>query len=60
MARVRRDGEVVTESRVESVKRFQDDVREVQTGFECGITIDGFEAFEPGDEIVTYHMEQVR
>ena len=59
-ARVMRDGEVLRESRIDSLKRFQEDAREVAAGLECGITVDGFEAFEEGDEIVTYHMEQVR
>ncbi len=60
LARVMRGGEVLRESRIDSLKRFQEDAREVAAGLECGITVDGFEAFEEGDEIVTYHMEQVR
>ena len=60
LARVMRDGEVLREARIDSLKRFQEDAREVAAGLECGITVDGFEAFEEGDEIVTYHMEQVR
>ena len=60
LARVMRGGEVIREARIDSLKRFQEDAREVAAGLECGITVDGFEAFEEGDEIVTYHMEQVR
>ena len=60
LARVIRGGEVLREARIDSLKRFQEDAREVAAGLECGITVDGFEAFEEGDEIVTYHMEQVR
>ena len=60
LARVMRGGEVLREARIDSLKRFQEDAREVASGLECGITVDGFEAFEEGDEIVTYHMEQVR
>ena len=60
LARVMRGGEVLREARVDTLKRFQEDAREVAAGLECGITVDGFEAFEEGDEIVTYHMEQVR
>ena len=60
LARVMRGGEVLREARIDSLKRFQEDAREVAAGLECGITVDGFEAFEEGDEIVTYHMEQVR
>ena len=60
LARVMRGGEMLREARVDTLKRFQEDARQVAAGLECGITVDGFEAFEEGDEIVTYHMEQVR
>ena len=43
-----------------SLKRFDDDVREVAAGLECGIQINGFTDFEEGDEIVAYHMERTR
>ena len=59
-ARVIRDGAVAHESRIDTLKRFQEDVREVAVGLECGIMIDGFDEFQEGDEIVTYHVEQVR
>ena len=60
LARVRRGGEVVHESRIDSLQRFQDRVNEVTAGQECGITVDGFEDFQEGDEIIAYHMEQTR
>jgi len=60
LARVFRGGEMIHESRIESLKRFQEDAREVASGFECGIQVDGFTDFEEGDEIVAYHMEQTR
>ena len=60
LVRVVRKGQVIHQSRIGSLKRFNDDVRDVGTGFECGIQIDGFQDFEEGDEIVSYHMEQVR
>ena len=60
LARVMRGGEVLHESRVSSLKRFEDDVSDVASGFECGIMVDGFAEFEEGDEIVAYHMERVR
>ena len=59
-ARVMRKGEQVHEGDIESLKRFNDDVREVASGFECGIQIVGFEDFQEGDEVSTYHMEQTR
>ena len=60
MARVFRAGQQLHEGRIESLKRFQEDSREVASGFECGIQIDGFSDFAEGDEIVSYHMEQTR
>jgi translation initiation factor IF-2 len=60
LVRVLRRGQVIHESRIGSLKRFNDDVREVNSGFECGIQVDGFQDFEEGDEIIAYHMEQVR
>ncbi|MSQ42182.1 MAG: translation initiation factor IF-2 [Dehalococcoidia bacterium] len=60
LIRVLRGGQVVHESKVASLKRFNDDVREVASGYECGIMADGFSDFEVGDQIVAYHMEQVR
>ncbi len=58
--RVRRNGEIIHQGTVDSLKREQDDVREVAAGFECGIMVTGFDSFQEGDEILTYHMEQVR
>jgi translation initiation factor IF-2 len=50
-ARVLRNHQVVYQGNVGSLKRFQEDVREVRTGFECGIGIDGYDDFEAGDII---------
>jgi len=57
---VMRGGKVEHESRIDTLKRFQDDAREVTAGQECGVTVTGFEDFAEGDEIVAYHMEQTR
>ena len=59
-ARVFRAGELLHESEVSSLRRFEEDVSEVDSGFECGVMVDGFTDFEEGDEIVAYHMERVR
>ena len=59
-ARVMRDGELVHDDDISSLKRFEDDVREVATGLECGIQIEGFTDFQEGDEIIAYHMERTR
>jgi translation initiation factor IF-2 len=53
--RLFRGGQVVAEGRVESLKRFKDDVREVATGFECGIGLGSIEIAE-GDLIECYQM----
>jgi translation initiation factor IF-2 len=58
--RVIRDGEVLHDGDISSLKRFEDDVREVAAGLECGIQIDGFTDFQEGDEIIAYHMERTR
>ena len=58
LARVLRGGEMVHESRVSSLRRFTEDVREVQNGLECGIGVEKFDAFQEGDVIEAFHMEQ--
>jgi translation initiation factor IF-2 len=58
-ARVVRDKQVIHEGSVSSLKRFQEDVREVRTGFECGIGLEGFDDFQEGDVIQFYVRERV-
>ena len=58
--RVLRNGVVLHDGQIESLKRVDDDAREVAAGLECGIQVTNFDSFEEGDEIATYHMEQVR
>jgi len=57
-ARVIRDGEKVFDGRIGSLKRFQDDVREVSENFECGIGVTGFEDLREGDVIEAYVVEE--
>jgi translation initiation factor IF-2 len=57
-ARVQRDGEEIIDSKVETLRRFQEDAREVQTGFECGIVLENFTEFQQGDIIEFYHRER--
>lgn len=59
-ARVLRRGEQLHEGEIGSLRRVDDDAREVAAGLECGIMIGGFTEFEEGDEIITYHLEQTR
>jgi translation initiation factor IF-2 len=57
--RVKRNGEVVFEGRVSSLKRIKDDVREVATGFDCGIGLEGFDAIQEKDIIEAYAVEEI-
>jgi translation initiation factor IF-2 len=58
-ARVIRDSGVIYEGKLGSLKRFKDDVREVQSGFECGISIENFNDIKPGDVIEVYTVEKI-
>ena len=58
--RVIRDGIVVFEGELGSLKRFKDEVKEVNYGYECGITIDRFNDIKEGDTIEAYVMEEVK
>jgi translation initiation factor IF-2 len=57
-ARAFRGEEELYDGRVGSLKRFEEDVREVRTGFECGVGLQGFEDFEEGDTIRFYVKER--
>ncbi|MGF1505755.1 MAG: translation initiation factor IF-2 [Anaerolineae bacterium] len=59
-ARVIRRDRIIHEAGVSSLKRFQEDVREVRTGFECGINVEGFSDFEEGDLIQFLQRVRVR
>lgn len=56
---VRRNGQELYDGFISSLKRFQEDVPQVRTGFECGIGVDGFSGFQEGDEIIAYQRERV-
>jgi translation initiation factor IF-2 len=58
-ARVVRDGVVVYDGRVGSLRRFKDDVREVAEGYECGIGIENFQDVKEGDVIEAYEVREV-
>ena len=61
LARVLRKEKVLIEgAKVNSLKRFKDDVKEVLTGYECGIGLDRFNDFQPGDIIEAYTQEKVK
>ena len=59
MIRVVRDGVVITEDKISSLKRFKDDAREVSAGYECGIGVEKFNDIKEGDVLEAYVMEEV-
>ncbi len=59
-ARLIRNGEVLAEGKIETLKRFKDDVTEVKAGFECGIRLDSFDRYEEGDVLETFESEKIR
>ncbi|MDZ7757485.1 translation initiation factor IF-2 [Rhodohalobacter sp.] len=54
--RIIRDGVVIYDGEIDSLKRFKDDVKEVQSGYECGISIKGFNDIKVGDEFESYEI----
>ena len=56
--RVLRNDQVLHTGKLASLKRFQEDVREVQTNFECGVQIEGFDSFEVGDVVEFFRTER--
>ena len=57
--RLFRDGEQIFEGNLGSLKRFQDDAKEVRSGYECGIVLDGFQDIKEGDTMEAYIMKEV-
>jgi translation initiation factor IF-2 len=56
--RVKRGNAVISDSTVNSLKRFKDDAKEVAAGYECGVGVTDFSAFEAGDTLEFYRMEK--
>ena len=59
-ARVLRNGEIIHESKIDTLKRFKDDVKEVRAGYECGVNVDGYDDYEEGDIIECFEVEELR
>ncbi len=55
--RIYRDNVMIFEGNINNLKRFKDDAKEVATGYECGISVEGFVGFKENDEIESYVME---
>jgi len=60
LIRVLRDGVVIFEDKIASLKRFKDDVREVAAGYECGIGLERFSDIKVGDILEAYIMEEIQ
>ncbi|MCJ7618068.1 MAG: translation initiation factor IF-2, partial [Desulfobacterales bacterium] len=60
LARLIRDGIVCYDSKISSLRRFKDDAKEVQSGYECGISIDNFNDIKMGDIIECYYLEEIK
>ena len=58
-ARLLRNHIVVWEGEIESLKRFKDDAKEVRAGFECGLSLKNFNAYQEGDQIEAYDVTEV-
>ena len=58
--RVVRDGIVITEDSIPSLKRFKDDVKEVAQGYECGIGLEKFNDIKEGDIFEAFIMEEYK
>lgn len=58
-ARLLRDGVIIHEGKLASLKRFKDDAKEVASGYECGISLDKFNDIKEGDIIETYEMQEI-
>jgi len=59
LASIVRNGQVVHEGKIDSLKRFKDDVREVGEGFECGISVSNFSDYKEGDIIEVYEEQKI-
>jgi translation initiation factor IF-2 len=58
--RLIRDSAVVWQGKMDSLKRFKDDVREVKEGFDCGISLEGYQDIKPEDIIEAFEVESVK
>jgi len=60
LVRLLRDGVVIYEGKLSSLRRFKDDVKEVQNGYECGIGIENFNDIKIGDTLECYYTEEIK
>lgn len=60
LTRLLRDGIVTYDGKNNSLRRYKDDVKEVQSGYECGISLENYNDIKVGDVIESYYMEEIR
>ncbi|MBW1864433.1 MAG: translation initiation factor IF-2 [Deltaproteobacteria bacterium] len=60
LVRLLRDGVIIYEGKLSSLRRFKDDVKEVQNGYECGIGIENFNDIKIGDTLECYYTEEIK
>ncbi|MEC8613964.1 MAG: translation initiation factor IF-2 [Verrucomicrobiota bacterium] len=60
VARLMRGGELIHENKIDTLKRFKDDVKEVRAGYECGINVGGYDDYQEGDTIECFAVEEQR
>ncbi len=60
LVRLLRDGIIIYEGKLSSLRRFKDDVKEVQNGYECGIGIENFNDLKIGDTLECYYTEEIK
>lgn len=58
--RVIRDGKQIADTPIKNLKRFKDDVKEVSSGYECGISLENWNDIKPGDVFECYVVEEYR
>jgi len=59
LTRILRDSKVVHEGKMAGLRRFKDDVKEVQSGYECGISLEGFNDIKSGDVLEVYEVKEI-
>jgi translation initiation factor IF-2 len=59
-ARLLRDGALMWDGKLAALKRFKDDVKDVQEGFECGISLEGYNDIKEKDIVESYEIEEVK
>ncbi len=60
LSRLLRDGIIIYDGKAVSLKRYKDDVKEVASGYECGISLENYNDIKVGDVIETYYLEEIR